>query len=54
MKKVINLISSLALVISMSSCAIKETPIIIGVEYKYRSVLRRYGRSIIDIHRRWG
>lgn len=35
MKKVISLISSLALVISMSSCAIKETPIINGVEYKY-------------------
>ena len=35
MKKVINLISSLALVISLSSCAIKETPIINGVEYKY-------------------
>ena len=35
MKKVISLISSLALVISLSSCAIKETPIINGVEYKY-------------------
>ena len=34
MKKVISLISSLALVISLSSCAIKETPIINGVEYK--------------------
>lgn len=35
MKKVISLISSLALVISLSSCVIKETPIINGVEYKY-------------------
>lgn len=35
MKKVISLISSLVLVISLSSCAIKETPIINGVEYKY-------------------
>ena len=35
MKKVISFISSLALVISLSSCAIKETPIINGVEYKY-------------------
>ena len=35
MKKVISLISSLALVISLSSCAIKEKPIINGVEYKY-------------------
>mgnify|MGYP007065271107 FL=1 len=34
MKKVISLISSLALVISLSSCAIKEKPIINGVEYK--------------------
>ena len=35
MKKVISLISSLALVISLSSCAIKEKLIINGVEYKY-------------------